>query len=82
MEPNATLLRRIENILQRVGIGMLMALMIFGVLFEWIAPIWALVSSGGFIVAGFMIGMVDLYRIRPRTCLGGCDQKGADIETG
>ena len=39
MEPNATLLRRIENILQRVGIGMLMALMIFGVLFEWIAPI-------------------------------------------
>lgn len=82
MEPKATLLRRIENILQHVGIGLLMALMIFGVLFDWLAPTLAFVAAGGFVVASFVIGMVDLYRNRPRTCLGGCAQKGADIETG
>jgi hypothetical protein len=78
MESNATLLRRIENILQRVGIGMLVVLLTLGVLFDWIAPIWAMVSAGGFIVASFMIGMVDLYRNRPRACLDGGAPNGAD----
>ena len=78
MEAKATLLRRIENILQRVGIGMLVVLLTLGVLFDWIAPTLAFVAAGGFVVASFMIGMVDLYRNRPRACLDGGAPKGGD----